>query len=416
MVNKIIKISLLLIILTMLFCSSSYSAGFMVYNQDAAAAAMGNSFASIANNASAVFYNPAGINQLEGTQLRTGFHLVFPDTSFRGSESGKRTEIDNDFAALLQGYLTHKINNRISVGGGIFTPFGLVTEWPTRWEGRTVSTYSAMRTFCVNPVVSIQIHPRLAVAAGIDYLYSDFKLRRVIDPNKLIGLPLGISEGSITLKGFDDTWGYNLGILLKLSDRWRFGVSYRSKFNLEFDGHAHYHLPPVLEALYPDTDISPRIELPPTVAADISVRVGEKWTFVTGVLWTGWSVYDKLAPKFRDSLLVPPSMRSELQDWSDVFAFNFGVQYQLNPTWALRGGYIFDQSPVPERTLGPMVPDADANLFSLGVGYTRNNFTIDLATMVLVLDDRHTRRNLDGLNGKYTSTGISFLMGCTYFF
>jgi long-subunit fatty acid transport protein len=63
-----------------------------------------------------------------------------------------------------------------------------------------------------------------------------------------------------------------------------------------------------------------------------------------------------------------------------------------------------------------MVPDADANLFSLGVGYTRNNFTIDLATMVLVLDDRHTRRNLDGLNGKYTSTGISFLMGCTYFF
>ena len=416
MVHKIISVSLLLIILTMLFCSSSYSAGFMVYNQDAAAAAMGNSFASIANNASAVFYNPAGINQLEGIQLRTGFHLVFPDTSFRGSESGKGTEIDNDFAALLQGYLTHKINNRISVGGGIFTPFGLVTEWPTRWEGRTVSTYSAMRTFCVNPVVSIQIHPRLAVAAGIDYLYSDFKLRRVIDPNKLTGLPLGISEGSITLKGFDDTWGYNLGILLKLSDRWRFGVSYRSKFNLEFDGHAHYHLPPVLEALYPDTDISPRIELPPTVAADISVRVGEKWTFVTGVIWTGWSVYDKLVPKFRDSLLVPASMRSSLQDWRDVFAFNFGVQYQLNPTWALRGGYIFDQSPVPERTLGPMVPDADANLFSLGVGYTRNNFTIDLATMVLVLDDRHTRRNLDGLNGKYTSTGISFLMGCTYFF
>jgi long-chain fatty acid transport protein len=273
-----------------------------------------------------------------------------------------------------------------------------------------------MRTFIVNPVISILVHPRLSLAVGIDYVYSDFKLRRVIDPNKMIGLPLGIPSGKITLKGFDDTWGYNLGLLFHLNDRWKIGVAYRSKLKLEFDGHANYRLPPLLQALYPPTDISPRIELPPIVSAQISAQLWEKWTFATGIVWTGWSVYDELAPKFRDNLLVPPSMRSSPQDWRDVLAFQFGVQYQLNPTWILRGGYIFDQSPVPEHTLGPMVPDSDGNLLSLGIGYTKNNFTIDMATMVLLFEDRHTRRNLDGLNGKYTTTTVTFLMSLTYAF
>lgn len=405
-----------LVAFSTLLCSSAYPAGFLIYNQDAAAAGIGNSFAAIADNGSAVFYNPAGINQLEGTQIRSGFHLVFPDTSFRGSKSGRRTDMSDDMSALLTGYLTHKINDKVSIGGGIFTPFGLVTEWPSRWEGDTVSTYSELRTFYVNPVISVQVHPRLSLAMGINYVYSDFKIRRVIDPNQLIGLPLGISAGKTTLEGFDDSWGYNLGLLFHLSERWKLGVAYRSKVKLEFDGHANYRLPPVLDALYPPTDISPRIELPSIVSASIAAQLWEKWTFATEIVWTGWSVYDELAPKFRDSLLVPPSMRSAPQDWRDVFAFHFGVQYQLNPMWILRGGYIFDQSPIPERTLSPMVPDSDAHLLSLGFGYTKDKFTVDIASMVLLFEDRHTRRNIDGLDGKYTSTTVTFLMSFTYVF
>ena len=119
--------------------------------------------------------------------------MIYSDTSFRGAESGKRTEIESDFAALMNGYLTHKINDKISVGGGVFTPFGLATEWPSDWEGATVSYYSDLKTFCVNPAISIQVHPRLSLAAGINYLYSDFKIRRVIDAGQLIGIPLGIN-------------------------------------------------------------------------------------------------------------------------------------------------------------------------------------------------------------------------------
>jgi len=399
-----------------LICYPGSSAGFLNNNQDAAATAMGNCFAAVADNPSAVFYNPAGINQLEGTQLRAGCNLFLPNTSFRGSESGKRTDMDNDISALAMGYLTHKVNDTISIGGGIFTPFALDTEWPSRWEGETLYTYSEFTTFCVNPAVSVQVHPRLSLAVGIDYLYSDFKIRRVVNPNQLIGLPLGIPSGKVILEGFDDTWGYNLGLLFHFNDQWKLGISYRSELKLEFDGHARYHLPPLIKALYPPTDISPRVELPMTVSAELSTQMWDKWTFAAGIRWTNWSVIDEHVIKPRDNLLVPPTMQSSPQDWRDVIDFHLGVQYQLNPTWTLRGGYTFDKSPVPERTLSPMVPDSDGHLLSLGIGYKRANFVIDLACMASLFKDRHTRRNLDGLNGKYTSTAISFLISATYYF
>ena len=102
------KTFLLCILLLAMFASLVYPAGFLIYNQDAAAVGMGNCFTSIADNPSAVFYNPAGINQLEGTQMRSGINLIYSDTSFRGAESREKTDIENDFAALMNGYLTHQ--------------------------------------------------------------------------------------------------------------------------------------------------------------------------------------------------------------------------------------------------------------------------------------------------------------------
>jgi long-chain fatty acid transport protein len=218
------------------------------------------------------------------------------------------------------------------------------------------------------------------------------------------------------LKGQDDTWGYNLGLLFHLSDRWKIGVAYRSKFNLEFDGHAKFQLPTILKPFFPNTDISPRMELPSMISTEISARLWEKWTFAMGMLWTGWSVFDELVPKFRNDFLIPPRMRKSPQDWRDVQTFNAGVQYQLNPIWAIRGGYVFDQTPVPEKTLGPMIPDTDGHLLSLGFGYTKDNYVIDMAFMGKIPENRYTRRNIDGFNGKYSSSWFSFTMSYTHTF
>jgi long-chain fatty acid transport protein len=342
--------------------------------------------------------------------------LYRADTSFRESESREKTDMHDDLSALVSGYFTHKINDKISIGGGMFSPFGLVTEWPSRWSGDYVSTYGDMRTFFVNPVISIQFHPRISLAAGIDYVYADFKIRRSIGLRQLTGIPLGVSLGKITLDGFDDSWGYNLGMLFHFNDTWSLGISYRSKVNLEFDGHAHYRMLPILRPLFGPTDISPRIELPQIISSHVTAKFFEKWTFATGVDWTGWSVFDELKPKFRDDLLIPHHMRSSPQDWKDVFTFHLGMEYQLNPVWTLRSGYMYDQSPVPERTLGPMIPDMDGHILSLGIGYIYENICIDVAGIGSLPTSRHTRRNVDGLNGKYSTSWFSFLTSISYAF
>jgi long-chain fatty acid transport protein len=158
------------------------------------------------------------------------------------------------------------------------------------------------------------------------------------------------------------------------------------------------------------------MELPSMISTEISARLWEKWTFAVGVLWTGWSVFDELAPKFRNDLFIPLRMRSVPQDWRDVQTFNAGVQYQLNPIWVIRGGYVFDQSPVPESTLNPMVPSADAHLLSFGIGYKKDAIVIDIACMGMVPAKRHTRRNVDGFNGKYSISWVSFVTSLTYAF
>jgi long-chain fatty acid transport protein len=411
------KIPVLSLFIFTIFPAIAFPANYIIYDQDAAAAGMGNAFVAVADHPSAVFYNPAGINQLQGTQLRVSGRVVFVETSFRGSASREKTDMRDDPAFTGAGFLTHKVNDRISLGGGMFAPFSLISEWPEYWEGRTVATYTDLRTVCINPVVSIKVHPRLSLALGVDYLYADFELRRVIDPGEFIPLLAGLPEGKARLKGKDDTWGYNVGLLYDIADGWKMGVSFRSKFNLEFDGHADSHLPRILNPLYPDTDISPRLELPPEVAVGVSVRLWAKWTLATEILWTGWSTVDQLMPRFRrnNPLLVPQKMRVLPKDWEDAVAFHLGVRYRHSEAWTFRAGYAFDESPVPESTLDPLVPHFDSHLFTFGLGYWQGCFEVDAACTVMFFEDRHTRRNPDGLNGKYESMGVSFLLGITMF-
>ena len=108
----------------------------------------------------------------------------------------------------------------------------------------------------------------------------------------------------------DNSWGYNLGLLFKISEQWKLGVAYRSQFTIKFKGRAKYRVSRVLQPLFPATDISPRMKLPPIVSTQISANLWSKWTFASGITWTGWSVYDELAPNFENDFLIPPNMKS----------------------------------------------------------------------------------------------------------
>ena len=108
----------------------------------------------------------------------------------------------------------------------------------------------------------------------------------------------------------------------------------------------------------------------------------ERWTLTADVVWTGWSSYDKLQIVNQDTGAV---ILDSPKDWDNVLGYRAGAEYQASEHWVLRGGYVYDQSPVPTRTRGLELPCNDRHMFSVGAGYTCGNWGVDVSYCYLLL-------------------------------
>jgi long-subunit fatty acid transport protein len=128
--------------------------------------------------------------------------------------------------------------------------------------------------------------------------------------------------------------------------------------------------------------------------------------------WLNWSRFDHQTLDFEHE--VPGAGFSDMVidfDWKDQWFIKFGLEYYLNKTFAIRTGYAFIKTQVPNQTLSPAYPDADAHNFSIGFGYKINKWTLDGFFMVEIYKDREV--NNDILNGEYKNSThfIGFSLG-----
>lgn len=365
--------------------------GFWIYDHDAAASGMGLAYTAQADRPSAVFYNPAGINQLEGTQVSAGGVIIIPETTYKNPITGAETDMEDQVHFLPNFFITHKISDKFAAGFGFFCPFGLTTEWPDDWEGRYISTLAELKTYFFNPVISWQVHPQLSLAAGFNYVYSELRLKRAISPL----LPAGRSS----IKVYGQGQGFNLGLLFHITEDIDFGISYRSRVHINYDGKVRFYNTPPLPQ-FQDGDVSIDIDLPSILAFGLAIRPFKKWTFEFDLFWVEWSTFDELSADFEN-----PNTPDETipRDWQDTLSLALGAKYQLSKPIALRAGYMFDPTPVPDRTLDPILPGASRHMANFGVGYQYKGLSIDVAYMAIFFEDRTTKVNIQGFNGEYQS-------------
>jgi long-chain fatty acid transport protein len=164
-VGKIVLLAAAVVALVWIWPSLSEGAGFALVQQGTAAMAQGNAFVAEADDPSAIYYNPAGLNQITRPQVYLGTFLNYPNREFHGS--------NGDFSVtrprLYESgsfYLVYPANDRVALGLGYFTPFGLGSDWPASWTGRYITTYSRLKTYNVNPVVSLKLLKNLSIAGG----------------------------------------------------------------------------------------------------------------------------------------------------------------------------------------------------------------------------------------------------------
>ncbi|MDI6891168.1 MAG: outer membrane protein transport protein [Thermodesulfovibrionales bacterium] len=411
-----------LILVSFVFCtiSNAYGSGFAIYTQGASSLGQGAATIAHTEDPSAIFFNPALINKLEGTQIELGTTLIFPSRKFKSNLTGETSKTKSDVFYPSTLYITHKFTDKISAGLGVFNPFGLATKWPNDWEGRYITTNSEMRTFNINPAVSYQITPNVAFAAGVDFLILDATLEKKLNLPVLYGFT---RDGGQKFKGDGTGIGYNFGILIEPHRDFSLGASYRSEIKVKIDGNVTHVLPegdPL--GLFPNTNGKTTLTLPQQVHVGVYYKGLYPLTFEVGLRWEGWSSYDRLKINFDKLVLGNPSY-TERKDWKDTWSGNIGIKYQVSEPVALLAGYLYQDNPVPDSTFDPSIPDANAHLFSIGTDVKHKSFRFGLAYSYQKLQSRN-KNNLVGdpitgapaANGEYKSDLHMIGVSLTYRF
>ena len=364
----------------------AFAGGFAVNEQGAKASGMANAYSAQANDPTAVYFNPAGIVQLDGTQVTVGASPVIPQATFksstpaasdpggfRGTSSGQTTDLEDKAVTVPNAYLTQKINDRFSFGFGAFSNFGLETDWPNDWEGRFMvgGTKSELITLSLNPVLAFKPWDRVSFAFGPVMQYLDFDLRRKTFTAGLAGEP------EAKFSGDDVDWGWNVALLTWLTEDIKFGASYRSAVRHRVNGELEFS-PNVAAANLIDTRLTSKLETP------ANAYLGLAWTHGPLTLefdaqWTDWSSFGELRAEFKNPVGAGVTELAVEEDWHDAWGYRFGGQFAVNQYLDVRAGIAYDESPIPRKSVSARIPGGDRWIYAVGFGGHFKGFDADLA-------------------------------------
>ncbi len=396
--------------------SGSFAAGFRLPDQDSAAMGMAGAFVGQADNPSAVWYNPAGITELDGMRLSAGVIAIYPVLSHENT-NGATDVSDRNIFLPPQLFFTDKMNDRISLGVGITSPFGLSTDWADTSATSGIATLSRVKTIDINPTIAYKVDNTLSLAAGLDYMILDATMDKLL---LLPGSPL------FRLDGKGTGLGANVGIKYKAREQLSLGLSYRSRMLVKVDGTAEVS-PNIVFRNGLSNPAQTDITLPDIMQFGASYKASDDLTLNADVEYTWWSTYDRLVVQ-SDTILAlttlvgtPTDTSLEEKDWKNTWTIRIGGQYRLSEQWKIRAGYVYDQSPVPSDRFDTRVPDSDRQGVTIGTGYTSGDITIDFAYMYLHFNNRSINNSIAGnpsgsapltvLDGTYK--GTAHLAGIT---
>ncbi|HYM62153.1 MAG TPA: outer membrane protein transport protein [Thermoanaerobaculia bacterium] len=395
----------------------AFGSGFSIFEQGSKATGMGGAFAATADDPSAIFYNVAGIAQQRKMAILGGGTGISFTNEFRGDPNdpytvGTRAEYKRHLFVPPNGYAIVPIGKNLTFGVGVFTPFGLRTDWanPNTYLGRFISQDANLKTLSIEPAVAWQTDDgRLAIGLGAEYRRSHVILARnngIVNPfTQRISDVAHVGLDS----GFDNAaWGYNVGILLKPNSSWRFGLSYRGDMKINYKGTAVFtqiptgnaELDAVVKAgLPPNQPITTQINFPATLIGGIAYTGFTNWTIETDITHTTWSKFQNLDIIFTQT---PANNLHRPQNWKDTFSYRLGVNRTLGQNWDARIGGVYDKNPQPTEGVGPLLPDSDREGVAFGLGWHSGPFLIDVTEFALHFKNRSTQGiNLDHFNGTY---------------
>jgi len=256
-----------------------------------------------------------------------------------------------------------------------------------------------------------RMNEHVSFGGGVRAIYSKAKVTGDGE-----GLPASDPRSAISreLKGDSIDYGYNLAVSIRPNDRLSLAATYRSRVDLTLDGDADV----VVGRYRSQSDGSVKSVVPASASVAIAYDVENFATVEFVYERTFWSENRELDFHFKDprieSLLGAPIEKN----WKDVAAYRLGVSKEFDG-WRGMAGLFYDESPVPDRTLGYETPDSDAYGVSLGIRYPwSEQLAISAAGMYLIKKDRTVSGdNIYGIDGEFSGNrAYIFTAGIDYDF
>ncbi|MFT6152779.1 MAG: long-chain fatty acid transport protein [Crocinitomicaceae bacterium] len=438
------------IIAAALLPAVTFAAGYKLNEQSAAGMGSAHAgLAAMAEDASVVFYNPAAMTELDRAQMTAGFTYINATGDFDGSSvnaagAPSLSEGYDDGGNYLGEafipffYYVRPVNENVSIGLGIFTPFGTNTDYGDNFSGGGFADETSLISIEIQPSIAVKINDQLSVGGGIDIVYMEGLLSKQID---LVPSPIGGAQGfenKFEVSGDDWGYGWNLGAYFKLTEATTVGLTYRSEIDIVLTGDSSFEDQTDLSFYssaasavlgpFPSRDQASKVPLvtPESATLAITHQLTDALLLQGGATWTGWSsfqYFDIIATENTTGGLgdgfVDVSDLSDLgqgyvghivEEWEDVWAIALGGTYQLNDRVVLRVGYAFDESPVSDQYRTARVPSSDRQWLTIGAGYVINaDLSVDVAAGYLYME----RMSLDETNKDLNdeTTGAARLTG-----
>jgi len=401
-----------------------FGAGFALYEGSARGNALGGTLVARADDASALFYNPAGITQLPGLQVMGGATFIIPGTDVTTTNPyNKRTTKTGTESNVWMPphlYASYQFSDKLWFGLGVFGQFGLGTEFDSLWSGRYNSYDAEIKTLTFNPNFAFKVTDSLSLAAGIDFMWFDLTLKNKIDASGQNNPATYAYDVDQKLTGDSINAGWNVALHYKPLNWMAFGMSYRSQVKQNVTGDANFTKPSFLNPLvFQDTSVAGSITLPDTLYSGLMFKPWNCFSVEIGGTWVRWSTYDQLTIQYDNAIAYDSktgkaiTQVTRIKDWHDTWRASIGFEYTPIEWLDLRAGYIFDESPVTDEHADYLLPANSRHIFSFGPGFRWRNWTLDLSYQYIWILDRDNvpARLSEGVLQSSFSGGYANLVG-----
>lgn len=406
----------------LLAVSPSWAGGIMIYEAGNEGSGLANAgAAALASDPSVLMNNPAGLTELAGTQISANGQLILGDLTF--SRDGNNDFSGNEGGNILKYlpgssfFVSHQINERASIGFGMYGNFGLAVDYDDDWAGRYFTQESAILGLSLQPTYAYKVNDDLSIGFGPRLMYGYFRTEVAVN-NNVLGL-VDREDGQLEYKDTDVGLGFNIGALYRLNERTRLGLAYTSKVDLEFEDKASLDdisnplLNLALRRVNPD-GLEIDMEVPQTAVLSLAYDLDSQWKLLGSLGWQDWSEFGKIGVEV-DTDLAGTSTSVDRQ-YKDTWHASLGAQYQATRQlrWSMGVGY--DSSAVDDEDRTADNPMNESWRLATGINYAVDEgLDLHMAYTLVWLGDmdisQTKSRSGDSLSGSYDNSALHVIGG-----